>query len=83
IPTIVQATAQEKYVASQYANSDAQHVMTVTAASEAGAIIDQLPCPGQFTLSFSNGPLQAITTLGDIFNNSQIATDPTDVLQTA
>ncbi len=80
-PTVIQAVAQEKYNNPEFANTDASHVVTVRAAAEAGAIIDQLPNPGQFTLTFQNGPLTQITTLGDIFNQSQMATDPTDVLQ--
>jgi hypothetical protein len=80
-PTVVLASAREHFAADKTAQGVPRDI-TVSAASEAGSIIDQLPNPGKFTLTFLNGPLQEITRLGDIFDDSQLASDPTDLLQT-
>ncbi len=81
IPTVVLVQAQEIYHDKDI-HGEATHTVSIASAAEAGAIIDRRPNPGSLTLTFLNGPISQVQTLGDIFKESQIASDPTDLLQT-
>jgi hypothetical protein len=81
VPTVVKVQAQEVYHDNDV-HGPATHTVSIAAAAEAGSIIDRRPHPGALTLTFLNGPITEIQTLGDIFKQGQIASDPTDLLQT-
>jgi hypothetical protein len=81
IPTVVKVQAQEIYH-DQDVHGPSTHTVSIASAAEAGSIIDRRPNPGALTLTFLNGPVTEMQTLGDIFRQGQIASDPTDVFQT-
>jgi hypothetical protein len=80
VPTVVKVQAQEIYHDTDV-HGPGTHTVSIASAAEAGSIIDRRPNPGALTLTFLNGPVAEIQTLGDIFKQGQIATDPTDLLQ--
>jgi hypothetical protein len=76
-PTVVQISADELYTDS----SNTTRIVHAVAAALPGTIVDQRPNPGAFTITFVNGPVPEIVTPGDLINNSQIQSDPTDLMQ--
>jgi hypothetical protein len=76
-PSVIKVDADESY-----SDNNEQHIIHAMAASLAGTVVDQRPNPGSFTITFPYGAPPEITMPGDLINNSQVQTDPTDIMQT-
>lgn len=76
-PTVIKLEADEL-------SSDGvlNHTVHAVAAALCGTVVDQRPYPGAFTLTLTDGPVPEISQLTDLFNNIQIQSDPTDIMQT-
>jgi hypothetical protein len=76
-PSVIKVDADESY-----SDNNEQHIIHAMAASLAGTVVDQRPNPGSFTITFPYGAPPEITQPGDLINNPQVQTDPTDIMQT-
>ena len=77
-PSVIKVEADESY-----SDNNEQHVIHAMAAALSGTVIDQRPNPGAFSITFQDGAPPEIQSPGDLINNPQIQTDPTDIMQTA
>ncbi len=77
-PAVIKVDADEQYTE----NESLTRTIHATAAALAGTIVDQRPNPGAFTITFTDGPVPEIVQPGDLINNAQVQTDPTDIMQT-
>ncbi len=77
-PAVIKVDADE-----QYTESDSlTRTIHATAAALGGTVVDQRPYPGAFTITMTDGPVPEVVQPGDLINNAQIQTDPTDMMQT-
>jgi hypothetical protein len=83
VPTIVKCEADEQFTERDQNGNLVTRTVHCIAAAEAAYMKDRRPAPGAFTLSFPNGRVPEITSLGSVFVNSQIVQGPCDLLQTA
>jgi len=82
VPTVVLCQADQQYLGDGPSGNPTTRVIHATSAALCSCITDQRPNPGSFTITFLNGSIPEIISLGTLFNVDQIGSDPTDYLQT-
>lgn len=81
-PSVVKCDADEFYADRSITNGVATRTVHDVAAAEIGVLKDARPAPGAFTITFLDSLIPEIASFGSLFNQSQIALSPSDVLQT-
>jgi hypothetical protein len=83
IPVVVKCEANELYKRTDNLGNQSQDIVHSLACAVPACMLDNLPAPGSFQLSFPNGRPATITSLGSILTSVGINGSPADFVLTS